>query len=216
MATHSSVLALRIPWTEESGRLQSMGSQRVRHDWGTKPPGKKYSEWEFVRCSLVIPTLCPEEEGVLQGRGLHRTPMTSVSRSLSPGGPPSPPTPRPLLRSATKGSIVWASLCLRGSRGLSRCQSVCVCVWGHVHSCRNVCLCVYILVYANIRLPRWLSGKEPACQWRRLRFNPWVRKVPWRKEWLPLQYSCLEDPMDGGAWRAIVHSVTKSQTRLSN
>ena len=32
MATHSTVLAWRIPWAEESGRLQSMGSQRVRHD----------------------------------------------------------------------------------------------------------------------------------------------------------------------------------------
>ena len=32
MAIHSSILAWRIPWTEESGRLQSMGSQRVRHD----------------------------------------------------------------------------------------------------------------------------------------------------------------------------------------
>ena len=32
MATHSSVLAWRIPWTEEPGGLQSMGSQRVRHD----------------------------------------------------------------------------------------------------------------------------------------------------------------------------------------
>jgi len=32
MATHSSTLALRIPWREEPGRLQSMGSQRVRHD----------------------------------------------------------------------------------------------------------------------------------------------------------------------------------------
>ena len=32
MATHSSVLACKIPWTEEPGRLQSMGSQRVRHD----------------------------------------------------------------------------------------------------------------------------------------------------------------------------------------
>ena len=32
MATHSSVLAWRIPWTEEPGRLQSMGSQRVGHD----------------------------------------------------------------------------------------------------------------------------------------------------------------------------------------
>ena len=35
MATHSSVLAQRIPWTEEPGRLQSMGSQRVGHDWAT-------------------------------------------------------------------------------------------------------------------------------------------------------------------------------------
>ena len=33
MATHSSILAWRIPWTEEPDRLQSMGSQRVRHDW---------------------------------------------------------------------------------------------------------------------------------------------------------------------------------------
>ena len=32
MATHSSILAWRIPWTEEPGRLQSSGSQRVRHD----------------------------------------------------------------------------------------------------------------------------------------------------------------------------------------
>ena len=33
MANHSFILAWRIPWTEEPGRLQFMGSQRVRHDW---------------------------------------------------------------------------------------------------------------------------------------------------------------------------------------
>ena len=33
MATHSSILAWKIPWTEATGRLQSMGSQRVGHDW---------------------------------------------------------------------------------------------------------------------------------------------------------------------------------------
>ena len=32
VATHSSILAWKIPWTEEPGRLQSVGSQRVRHD----------------------------------------------------------------------------------------------------------------------------------------------------------------------------------------
>ena len=35
MAPHSSTLAWKIPWTEESGSLQSMGSLRVRHDWAT-------------------------------------------------------------------------------------------------------------------------------------------------------------------------------------
>ena len=36
MATHSSILAWKIPWTEEPGGLQSMGSQRVRYDQATK------------------------------------------------------------------------------------------------------------------------------------------------------------------------------------
>ena len=36
MAAHFSSFAWRIPWTEELGRLQSMGSQRVRHDWATE------------------------------------------------------------------------------------------------------------------------------------------------------------------------------------
>ena len=35
MATHSSTLAWKIPWTEKPGRLQSMGSQRIGHDWAT-------------------------------------------------------------------------------------------------------------------------------------------------------------------------------------
>ena len=37
MATHSSILAWKIPWTEESGGLQSMGLQRVEHSWANKP-----------------------------------------------------------------------------------------------------------------------------------------------------------------------------------
>ena len=36
MATHSSLLAWKIPWTEWPGGLQSMGSQRVKHDWATE------------------------------------------------------------------------------------------------------------------------------------------------------------------------------------
>ena len=52
MATHSSILAWRIPWTEEPGGLQSMGSQRVRHDLATKPPIPGYiKETENSRIS---------------------------------------------------------------------------------------------------------------------------------------------------------------------
>ena len=35
------------------------------------------------------------------------------------------------------------------------------------------------------RLPWWLNGKESTCQCKRLRFNPWVRKIPWRRKWQP-------------------------------
>ena len=38
MATHSSILTWKVPWTEEPGRLQSVGLQRVRHSLETKPP----------------------------------------------------------------------------------------------------------------------------------------------------------------------------------
>jgi len=40
-------------------------------------------------------------------------------------------------------------------------------------------------------------------------FDPWVGKIPWRRKWQPLQYSCLGNPMDGGAWWATVHGVAR-------
>ena len=68
----------------------------------------------------------------------------------------------------------------------------------------------------NTWFPRWHSGKESACQYRRHGFNLWVKKIPWRRKWQPLQYSCLENPMDRGAWWAADHGVVKSRTRLSD
>ena len=49
-ATHSSVLVWEIPWTEEPGRLQSMGSQRVRHDWATQ-----HEQWAGITEDLTSP-----------------------------------------------------------------------------------------------------------------------------------------------------------------
>ena len=41
-----------------------------------------------------------------------------------------------------------------------------------------------------------------------------VGKIPWRRAWQPLQYSCRENPTDRGAWWATVHSVAKNWTWL--
>ena len=37
----------------------------------------------------------------------------------------------------------------------------------------------------KVGLPRWLSGKEPACQYRRCELDPWVGKIPCRRKWQP-------------------------------
>ena len=73
-------------------------------------------------------------------------------------------------------------------------------------------------VFPEVSFPGGATIKAPACQCRRYKrcvFNPWVRKIPWRREGNPLQYSWLENPMDRGASQAIYNPwVAQSQTRL--
>ena len=64
MATHSSTLAWKIPWAEEAGRLQSMGLQRVGHDWGTSLSLFPFMHWR--RKWHPTPVFLPGES---QGRG---------------------------------------------------------------------------------------------------------------------------------------------------
>ena len=74
----------------------------------------------------------------------------------------------------------------------------------------------YICVQIGLR--GWLSGKEPACQcrsYRRHRLDPRLGRFLGGGSGNPLQYSCWDNPMDRGTWRATVYSVTKSQTQLS-
>ena len=108
MATHSSVLAWRIPGTGEPGGLQSMGSHKVGHDWN----------------DLAVAT-----------------------------------------------AAAW---------------------------------CLSLEVKASARNAGDL-GSIPG----------WGR-FPWRRKCNPLQYSCLENPMDGGAWWATVYRLAQSRTRLSD
>ena len=76
MATHSSTLAWKLPWTEESGGLQSMGSQRVGHDWMTSLSLFSFMHWR--RKWQPTPVFLPGESqrrgepGGLPSMGLHR------------------------------------------------------------------------------------------------------------------------------------------------
>ena len=65
MTTHSSMLAWEILWTEEPGRLQSMGSQRVRHDWAT---GHEHTNtWYFDNSSIMLKKRRPLRTGLAAG-----------------------------------------------------------------------------------------------------------------------------------------------------
>jgi len=76
MAPHSSTLAWKIPWLEEPGRLQSMGSLRVEHDWATSLSLFTFTHWR--RKWQPTPVFLPgesqgmEELGGLPSMGLHR------------------------------------------------------------------------------------------------------------------------------------------------
>ena len=54
MATHSSILAWRIPWTEEPGGLQPMGSQRVGHDWATSLTYLEFNKYLLIITALIF------------------------------------------------------------------------------------------------------------------------------------------------------------------
>ena len=60
MATHSRVLAWRIPWTKEPGRLQSIGSQRIRHNWSDLTQWLIYFVYllKEAACSFIAPCYC--------------------------------------------------------------------------------------------------------------------------------------------------------------
>ena len=75
-------------------------------------------------------------------------------------------------------------------------------------NCTNVHILVLILAYSNFEL--LALGEE-----RYMGFYVLLLQLPVRNG-NPLQYSCLENPMDGGDWWATVHGVTKSRKRLSD
>ena len=72
----------------------------------------------------------------------------------------------------------------------------------------------FAIVFSTPETNTTLLIKEPACQCRRRKrqgFDPWVGKIPQTRAWQPLQYSCLENPVDRGAWQATVRRVIESR-----
>ena len=111
MATHSSILTWEIPWTEELGVLQSMGLQRVGHDWACIHI-VFFTTWIFLfpclRFSSVAqscPTLCDPMNCSTPGLPVHhqlpeftQTHVHRVGDAIQPSHPlssPSPPAPNP-------------------------------------------------------------------------------------------------------------------------
>ena len=78
--------------------------------------------------------------------------------------------------------------------------------------CNSKLSYIYIYIFGTPceELPWWLSGKASSCHWRRHGFHPWSRKIPGEGNGNLLQYSCLRNPMDRGAWLDTVHGVPKS------
>ena len=109
MATHSSILAWRIPWTEEPGGLQSLGLHRVRHDW---------SNWahQFSSVAQSCPTLCDPMDCSPPGFPVHhqttelaQTHVHRVGDDIQPSHPLLSPSPRALNLSQHQGLFKWVS-----------------------------------------------------------------------------------------------------------
>ena len=89
----------------------------------------------------------------------------------------------------------------------------------------DILMWISCFVLSNLELPGWLSGKELACQCRRHGFNPWVRRIPWRRTWQPTPVfspgkSRGHRNLAGyGSWghkRVRHHLATKQQQQLNN
>ena len=67
--------------------------------------------------------------------------------------------------------------------------------------------CFSIINVVVMGFPKWFSGKESTCNAGDAGLIPGSRRSPGERNGNPLQYACLDNPMDRGTWRATVHGV---------
>ena len=75
---------------------------------------------------------------------------------------------------------------------------------------------IYMYFYIYKGFPGSSAGKEFTCNAGDLGSIPELGRSPGKGNGNPLQYSCLENPMDRGAWQSTVHGVAKSRAQLSD
>ena len=80
----------------------------------------------------------------------------------------------------------------------------------------SINICMYVCVYIYMGFFGGSDGKESSCNAGDLGLIPGSGRCHEEAKSYSLQYFCLENSMDRGAWQATVHRVAKSQTQLSN
>ena len=166
MATHSSVLALRIPGTGEPGGLPSMGSHRVGHDWSDLAAAAAFFAILHSDAYIFPFLLC--------------------------------------------FSLLFFSQLFY----LTNIISIVLLVFAGCEDALRLSLLVIVLnMYGTSLVSQW----ERICPQSRSRRShqfliPGSGRSPGRGHGNPFQYSCLENPMERGAWRATVHRVAELDT----
>ena len=189
MAIHSSIPAWRIPWIKDSCRLQSMESQVVEHDLTTKPPPPALLSNLLKRISDIFNAL----------EHKHTTlPRPWLSVQICP--------------LHCYSDFYSSTLCHAYSWWLD------LVIW-FINNKPYKAYKIASSLNNPWSFPDGSVSKESTCDAGDTGVPgliPGLRRSPGEWSGNPLKYSCLEDPMDRGAWQATVHGVTKSQTRLSD
>ena len=226
MATHSSTLAWKIPWTDKRGRLQSMGSQRVRHDWATSLSmtllGSKITadgdcNHEIRRRLLLGRKAITNLDSVLKSRHITLPTKVHIVKAMVL-----------VITYSCKSSTIkkvepqridafelccWRRL-LRVPWTARRSNQSILQEINPEHSLEGLMLKLK-LQYSVIRCEQLTHWKSPWC-WGQIEGR---RKGTWGWEgWMasPMQSKLREMVRDRHDWPDAIHGVAKNETRLGN
>ena len=188
MATHSSVLAWRIPGTGEPGGLQSMGSYRVRHNWSGL-------------AAAAVPILPPYLFSIFFGGYFH---IFTLSDELQ----------NQLVELQNNLLDMFIGIPLKLTFNLGR-GDIFTILKFPIHEQNGFpFIWSFFYIFKERLLMVLVVKKKTAYQGTRRKRLPGFGRCPEGGHGNPLQYSCLENPMDTGAWCATVHRVRKSWIQL--